>query len=66
MEELYKIPKKSRIGIGHLEFKNIESGKLIEELNFYHIDGLYSYCTDDDENVINLKVNTPVEFIRAL
>jgi len=25
-----------------------------EEYNFHHIDGLYSYCTDDDGNVVFL------------
>ena len=61
MEMLYKVPRKSRIGIEHLEIAI--NGEVIKELNFSHIDGMYSFCTDDDGNVINLRADTKVEII---
>ena len=31
------------------------------EVNFHHIDGMYSYCTDDKGEVIHLAAWTDVE-----
>jgi len=30
-------------------------------INFFHIDGMYSYCKSEKDNVINLHCGTPVE-----
>ena len=41
---LYQVPRRSRVRV-------IETG---EEFNFHHIDGSYSYCTDDNGDVVHL------------
>jgi hypothetical protein len=41
---LYQVPRRSRVRV-------IDTG---EEFNFDHIDGSYSYCTDDEGNVVHL------------
>ena len=51
--KLYEVPRNTRI---------VVSG---EELNFHHIDGMYSYCTDDDNNVIHLSALTEVTIKNA-
>lgn len=33
------------------------------EFNFSHVDGMYSYCTDDEGNVVHLKATTEVEVV---
>jgi hypothetical protein len=48
--KLYEVPRNSRIVT--------EGGK---ELNFSHVDGMYSYCTDDDGNVVHLAAWAEVE-----
>lgn len=57
--KLYDVPKNSRIRIEGLEINGI----LTEELNFHHIDGMYSYCTTDNELVVHLSASTDVELI---
>ena len=47
--KLYKVPNKSWI---------ILKG---EKYFFDHIDGMYSYCTDEDGNVVHLAAFTDVE-----
>ena len=47
---LYEVPRDTRIILA--------SGR---ELNFKHIDGMYSYCTDDDGNVVHLSAWTEVQ-----
>ena len=49
--KLYEVPRNSRIKMGEIE------------LNFKHVDGMYSYCTDDDGNVIHPASWTEVEVI---
>ena len=34
-----------------------------EEYMFHHIDGMYSYCTDKNKNVVHLKAWTEVELV---
>jgi hypothetical protein len=51
--KLYEVPNNSRI--------SIDNG--VVELNFHHVDGLYSYCTTDDGQVVHLKVTAEVEVI---
>ena len=57
--KLYEVPNNSRIRIEGLEV----NGVLTEELNFHHVDGMYSYCTTDDNNVIHLTALTECEII---
>jgi len=33
-------------------------------LDFHHVDGMYSYCTDKDGNVVHLAAWTEVEVIK--
>jgi hypothetical protein len=44
------------------EYKK-DNGKYLE-VKFHHLDGAYSYCTDENGNAINLAVWTPVEIIK--
>ena len=48
--KLYEVPRNSRIILTE-----------VEELNFHHIDGMYSYCTDDKGNIIHLSASTDVK-----
>ncbi len=51
--KLYEVPRNSRI--------LLKDGDSTLEFNFSHIDGAYSYCTDDDGNVVHLAAWTEVE-----
>ncbi len=51
--KLYDVPRNSRI--------RLSNGV---ELNFHHVDGMYSLCTDDDGNVIHLAAWTEVEIVQ--
>jgi hypothetical protein len=51
MLKLYEVPRNTRIKVGETE------------LNFKQIDGMYSYSTDDDGNVVHLPAWTEVEII---
>ena len=66
MKKLYDVPNNSRIGVLHLGLKYEESGERIEELDFYHVDGMYSYCKDDKGNVIHLSCTSEVEILHSL
>lgn len=48
--KLFDLPRNTRI--------KLESG---DEINFHHIDGMYSYCTDDEGNVVHLAAWTEAE-----
>lgn len=48
---LYDVPRNTRIRVDDME------------LNFHHIDGMYSYCTDDDGGVFHLAAWTEVEIV---
>ncbi len=50
--KLYDVPRNSRI--------KIEG----QELNFRSIDGMYSYCTTDSDEVVHLAAWTEVELIK--
>jgi hypothetical protein len=54
MTKLYKVPRKTRIKLEGMEF------------NFYKIDGAYSYCTDDNGNVIHISASADVEILYSL
>jgi hypothetical protein len=47
--KLFEVPKNTRVVLS--------DGT---ELNFAHIDGMYSYCTDDDGKVVHLAAWTEV------
>jgi hypothetical protein len=62
--ELYNVPKGSRIRV--IEPEAPPPGGIApeaKEYNFSHLDGMYSYCTDDDGNVVHLKAWTEVEIV---
>lgn len=48
--KLYNVPKNSTIVL--------KDGL---ELNFYHIDGMYSVCTDNEGNVYHISASEEVE-----
>jgi hypothetical protein len=51
--ELYKVPN-------HTKIRVVSSG---EELMFYHVDGMYSYCLNKDKEVIHLVAWEDVEIV---
>ena len=63
--ELFTVPRNTRIRV--IEAEAPPPGGLVpsngEEYNFSHIDGMYSYCTDDNGNVVHLKAWTEVEIV---
>jgi len=65
--ELYKVPKNSKIKIIDKDVKNPPASlpqKAGDVLNFSHIDGMYSYCTDKDDNVVHIAAWTDVEVVK--
>ena len=63
--KLYDVPRNSRIKVVANDkvpplASPINEG---EELNFKHIDGMYSYCTRDNGEVVHLLAWAEVEFI---
>jgi len=63
--KLYNTPRNSRIKV-IADIKVPPSSQIIEEaeeLNFSHIDGMYSYCTRDDGQVVHLAAWTEVEIV---
>lgn len=51
--KLYDIPKESILELGD------DDGSVV----FHYLDGMYSYCTNREGQVLNLKVTTPLEQI---
>ena len=64
--ELYNVPRNSRIKV--IVEDNVPPGAPQitegEELNFRSIDGMYSYCTRDNGEVVHLAAWTEVEIIK--
>lgn len=54
LQPLYNIPRYSRVKIEE------------KELNFYYVDGMYSYCENDRGEIIHLLANVEVEFICSM
>jgi hypothetical protein len=52
--KLYDVPRNTRIKI-----KDEDGSEW--RLNFSHVDGAYSYCTDDEGNVVHVAAWTEVE-----
>tara|TARA_Y100000361_G_scaffold151369_1_gene168684 strand:- start:233 stop:439 length:207 start_codon:yes stop_codon:yes gene_type:complete len=67
MEKLYNVPNNSRIDVSHLELSVEETGEPVIEVDFKHIDGMYSlsYFTDKEGNkvVLHLLAWTEVKII---
>lgn len=62
--ELHRVPRNTRIRVITPEESPAGAAEVkAQEYNFYHIDGMYSYCTDDDGNVVHLKAWTDVEIV---
>lgn len=51
--KLYDVPRNTRVRV-------IEDGY---EVNFDHIDGAYSFCLDDDGQVVHIAAWTEVEIV---
>ena len=63
--ELYNVPRNSKIRIVG-DIKVPPSAQNIEEqeiLNFSHVDGMYSYCTNSDDEVVHLAAWAEVEIV---
>jgi hypothetical protein len=52
MTKLYEVTRDTRIKVGDVE------------LTFISIDGMYSYCTTDDGEVVHLAAWTEVEVLK--
>ena len=63
--KLYDVPRNSRIKIIVEDKVPPDAPKITEgeELNFRSIDGMYSYCTRDNGEVVYLVAWTEVEII---
>jgi hypothetical protein len=53
--KLYEVPRETKV-------KVVENNSNLEVL-FKHIDGMYSYCVDSNNNVIHLAAWTEVEIM---
>ena len=63
--ELYNVPRNSRIRVVG-DIKVPPAAPIIEEqeeLNFSHVDGMYSYCTRDNGEVVHLAAWAKVEIV---
>jgi hypothetical protein len=64
--KLYDVPRNSRIKVVS-DVKVPPGAPLIypgDELNFRSIDGMYSYCTTDDGQVVHIAAWTEVEVLQ--
>ena len=63
--KLYEVPPKTKVRV--LKAEAPPPGALFvpegEVVFFDHIDGMYSYCLDSNNNVVHLKAWTEVEII---
>jgi len=55
--KLYEVPRDTRV---RLTDAGEDTGK---EFNFKHLDGMYSYCTDDQGHVVHLACWCEVEIV---
>lgn len=64
---LYEAPDKSRIRVvGEVAVPPSGIGVEVgDELNYNHIDGMYSYCTRDDGTLVHLVAWAEVEVIES-
>ena len=61
---LNKVPKGSKIDVTHMGLSYQEDGSRVSILTFHHLDGMYSYCTDEAGNVVHLRRTSPVIIIK--
>lgn len=54
--KLYDVPNNTKVRL------NDDEGNYLDLL-FHHLDGMYSYCTDDNGNVVHLAAWTEVEIV---
>jgi hypothetical protein len=63
--KLHEVPRNSRIRV--ISNTKVPPGapeiKVEQELNFSHIDGMYSYCTTDAGQVVHIAAWSEVEII---
>ena len=64
--ELYRVPNNTRIrtleeNTGPAGQAPVPKGTV---LNFKHIDGAYSFCQDDERNIVHLKAWLDVEVVK--
>lgn len=63
--QLHKVPRNTRVRV--LQAESPPPGGIApvenQEYNFSHIDGMYSYCTDDSGNVVHLRAWTEVAIV---
>lgn len=52
--QLYEVPRNTRVRV-------TEVPDLV--VTFHHVDGMYSYCTDDSGRVLHLAAYTEVEIV---
>lgn len=64
--KLYNVPNNSRIRIlGDVKIPPCAPELSIgDELNFKHIDGMYSYCTNDKDEVVHLAAWAEVDLVK--
>ena len=66
--KLYDVPRDTKIKI--IDKGNIStpiSSKPIKQgdiLTFSHIDGMYSYCMDKNDNVVHIGASTEIEIVK--
>jgi hypothetical protein len=63
--KLYDVPRNTRIRLiedARVPVDSANAGK-DNELNFSHIDGMYSYCTDDNGDPVHIAAWTEVEIV---
>ena len=53
--KLYEVPRNTRVLVRD------EEGNVVLRVLFDHIDGMYSYCKDDEGKVVHLAAWTEVE-----
>jgi|TARA_R110000751_G_scaffold69818_1_gene141661 hypothetical protein len=65
--ELYNVPRNSRIKVivNPIIPPSAPQVTKYEELNFSHVDGMYSYCTRDSGEVVHLSAWSEVEIINT-
>ena len=64
--KLYEVPRNSKIRIIDEDVMIPPASipaKESDVLNFSHCDGMYSYCTDADGNVVHISGMTEVEIV---
>ncbi len=60
---LYNIPRNSRVSVKHLELTRTDNREIVDEIDFHHIDGMYSLCYLEEDKPIHLSVGTEVIYL---